>query len=189
MCEVPVFYATTDGQTRRIAERIAQELRRRGLVSAAIDLDSTAASNVDWNLVRAVGFGASLRAGRHQAVASTFARQHREALGSRPSLFFSVSLSAGSKRAEERAAAERLAQTFVTTAGWKPLMVACVAGCLAYTRYGWFTRLLMRRIARKEGGPTDTTRDHELTDWTAVSEMARHFADLIQATPERGRVA
>ena len=34
MCEVPVFYATTEGQTRRIAQRIAEELR--GAASTAL---------------------------------------------------------------------------------------------------------------------------------------------------------
>jgi menaquinone-dependent protoporphyrinogen IX oxidase len=28
MCDVPVFYATTEGQIRRIADRIADQIRR-----------------------------------------------------------------------------------------------------------------------------------------------------------------
>jgi menaquinone-dependent protoporphyrinogen oxidase len=34
----------------------------------------------------------------------------------------------------------------------------------------------MRRIARKEGAPTDTSRDHELTDWPALD---RFVSDLV----------
>jgi menaquinone-dependent protoporphyrinogen IX oxidase len=37
MRDVPVFYATTEGQTRRIAERIAADLQARGLPGAAGD--------------------------------------------------------------------------------------------------------------------------------------------------------
>ena len=40
MCEVPVLYATTEGQTRRIAERLAHHLRERGLDSIAMAIDS-----------------------------------------------------------------------------------------------------------------------------------------------------
>ena len=38
MCEVPVFYATTEGQTRRIADYLAMTLCDLGLASAAIDV-------------------------------------------------------------------------------------------------------------------------------------------------------
>jgi menaquinone-dependent protoporphyrinogen oxidase len=40
----------------------------------------------------------------------------------------------------------------------------------------------LRRIARKEGGPTDTSRDHELTDWAAVAALA---ADVMGRAAER----
>jgi menaquinone-dependent protoporphyrinogen oxidase len=36
----------------------------------------------------------------------------------------------------------------------------------------------MKRIARAEGGPTDTSRDHELTNWEDVDEFAERFARL-----------
>lgn len=178
MCDVPVFYATTDGQTRRIAERLAEEFRQHGLASEAIDVESPDASGFDWDAARGVCLGASIRAGRHQASAMRFAHLHHSALSALPSLFFSVSLSAASRREGERQTAEQFAQAFVMSAGWQPSIVACVAGCLAYTRYSLLTRWLMWYIARKEGGPTDTTRDHELTDWAAVSALARRFSEL-----------
>ena len=49
MCECPVFYATTEGQTRRIAERIAALLHEHGLESRAIDVASNEALDVDWH--------------------------------------------------------------------------------------------------------------------------------------------
>ena len=60
MCELPVFYATTEGQTRRIAERLAALLHERGLDSRAIDVRSPDARDVDWVAVRAVAVGASV---------------------------------------------------------------------------------------------------------------------------------
>jgi menaquinone-dependent protoporphyrinogen oxidase len=42
----------------------------------------------------------------------------------------------------------------------------------------------MKRIARKEGGPTDTSRDYEYTDWEAVDRFADAFAAKLQM-PQR----
>ena len=187
MYDVPVFYATTEGQTRRIAERIAASLRAQGLGSLAMEVTSATARAVDWSAVRGVVVAASLHAGRHQGRALTFARRHAAELGLRPSLFVSVSLSAASRIPAERLAAEQLACQFTRDAGWTPAQVACVAGALAYTRYSFLTRWFMKRVARKEGGPTDTSRDHELTDWAAVANLAAAFAQVVRDVRPQAR--
>lgn len=180
MYDVPVFYSTTEGQTRRIADRIAASLRAAGIGSIAMEVTSAAARSFDWSLAEGVVIAASLHAGAHQKAATAFVRRHRAQLNALPSLFVSVSLSAASRDAEERLAAERLAQAFPADIGWIPGRVACVAGRLAYTRYSFLERWLMRRIARKEGAPTDTSRDYELTDWPALESLATEFARLVR---------
>jgi menaquinone-dependent protoporphyrinogen oxidase len=176
MCEVPVFYATGEGQTRRIAERIAEQIRRHGLDSRAVPIISEEASQVDWTRVRGVAVGASLHMQRHQPEAVAFARAHHQALSALPSLFFSVSLAAASVRASELEAARRIAEQFPSDTGWTPSRVASVAGRLAYTHYNWLVRFFMRRIAVKEGGSADTTRDHEYTNWEQVERLADELA-------------
>jgi menaquinone-dependent protoporphyrinogen oxidase len=176
MCEVPVFYATTQGQTRRIAEQLAEQIRTHGLDSRAIPIISEESSHIDWSKVRGAALGASLHLQKHQAEAVAFARVHHVPLSAIPSLFFSVSLSAGSKRADEVAAARSLAEKFATDTGWHPTRIACIAGRLAYTQYNWLVRLMMRRIAAKEGGSRDTSRDHEYTDWQHVAQLADELA-------------
>jgi menaquinone-dependent protoporphyrinogen oxidase len=42
----------------------------------------------------------------------------------------------------------------------------------------------MKRIARKEGAPTDTSRDYELTNWEEVDKLAREMARNIHARSE-----
>jgi len=101
-------------------------------------------------------------------------------LNSRPSVFFSVSLSAASRNLAEVEAARDIARAFPTAAGWQPHDVVTIAGCLAYSRYNFLTRLLMKHIARKEGAPTDTRRDYEMTDWAAVDGLGRDMAGLIR---------
>jgi menaquinone-dependent protoporphyrinogen oxidase len=181
MCEVPVLYATTEGQTGRIADRLAHHLRERGLDAVAIAVDSPEASAIPWDRVHGVCLGASLHIQKHQSAALQFAQAHRAQLSACPSLFFSVSLSAASKIPDERLAAERLAADLPQKAGWQPSRIASVAGRLAYTRYGPVTRWFLRRIARKEGASVDVTRDHEYTDWTQVEALANELADAIRA--------
>jgi menaquinone-dependent protoporphyrinogen oxidase len=181
MSEVPVFYTTTDGQTRRIAERLAGRLRAHGIASTAADVADDDAPPFDWHNVRGVVLAAPVRMGGHQRAARDFVVAHRKALSAVPSLFVSVSCSAASKNAGEREAARDIAARFVVETGWTPWRLACVAGALAYTRYNVFVRWFMRRIAAKEGGPTDTSRDHELTDWPAVDRLADELADQLTA--------
>jgi menaquinone-dependent protoporphyrinogen oxidase len=180
MCDVPVFYATTEGQTRRIAERIADQIRKHGLDSRAVAIISEEASHIDWSRVRGVALGASVHLGKHQAEAVAFARVHHAPLSAIPSLFFSVSLAAGSKRADEVADVRRIAEQFAVDTGWQPTRIACVAGRLAYSQYNWIVRMLMRRIALREGGSGDTSRDHEYTDWLQVEKLADELAYAVR---------
>jgi menaquinone-dependent protoporphyrinogen IX oxidase len=57
--------------------------------------------------------------------------------------------------------------------GWRPERVLPVEGALAYSRYNFLIRFVMKRIARKAGAPTDTSRDYEFTDWSKVDSFIR----------------
>jgi menaquinone-dependent protoporphyrinogen oxidase len=37
----------------------------------------------------------------------------------------------------------------------------------------------MKRIARKSGGSTDTSRDHDYTDWAALDLFVQEFVEAI----------
>lgn len=182
MCDIPVFYATTEGQTRRIADRIAARIREHGLSSEAISLEAPEAMQGEWETAPAIVIGASLHGGRHQKEAARFVRLHRDLLNQSISALFSVSLTAASKRAGEADKARRIAETFAEELGWRPHVVVSLAGRLAYTQYGFLKRWIVRAIARHEGGSTDTTRDFEYTDWAAVGQ----FADRIVAAVHAG---
>jgi menaquinone-dependent protoporphyrinogen oxidase len=189
MHEVPVFYATTEGQTRRIADRLVALLHDRGIDARAIDVRSDVVRQVDWSSVRLVVAGASVHAGRHQRAMEEFVRAHRDALNPTPSAFFSVSLRAASPKPADTESVRQLAVTFVNAAGWQPTRVITLAGRLAYTQYGWLTRAIMKRIARRAGMATDTTRDHEYTDWAQVSHFADDLAAMLRQGARETRVA
>ena len=96
MSELPVFFATTDGQTRRIAEAFAEHARSLGVDSHAIDVTSAQARDFSWARARGVVFAAPLRVGAHQREAGDFVRRNLAELNARPSLFLSISLSISS---------------------------------------------------------------------------------------------
>jgi menaquinone-dependent protoporphyrinogen oxidase len=179
-CEVPVFFATSEGQTRRIAQRMAEHLRAWGIDSYAIDVGSAAADAVNWARVRAVAVGASVHREQHQEVAADFIRTYKAQLNAHPSVFFSVSLGAVSPEPEYVQLARQLANEFPPSLGWHPSSIVCFGGALAYREYGALKRLMMRAIAKSGGWPTDTRRNHEFTDWNEVELLAHKILRLLQ---------
>jgi menaquinone-dependent protoporphyrinogen oxidase len=179
-CELPVFFATSEGQTRHIAERLASLLHGHGFDSRAIDVAGPDAESIDWTGVRGALVGASLHVGRHQKAADRFVRANWVRLNDVPSAFFSVSLAAASKNQQEVDEATRLARAFPEARGWRPVIVASIAGRLAYLQYNFLVRFVVRQISKKEGGPIDTSRNHELTDWTQVEKLAHDMAAVIR---------
>ena len=179
MADVLICYATGEGQTARVAERLAATLRDRGHGPTVVDLGagSPARPLDDFD---AVLVGASLHYGRHQRAVERFVRDELETLAARPTGFFQLSLSTASDDPDTRAAAAEIVEEFVEATGWQPDRVGLFGGALRYSQYGFLTRLAMKRIARNEGGSTDTSRDHEYTDWAEVDAFARDFAAFVE---------
>jgi menaquinone-dependent protoporphyrinogen oxidase len=181
-----VFYATREGQTRRIAEHLASALRDRGCAVDVMNVDGGLPPGLDVSRYAGAVVAASIHTGRHQRAMVEFVRKHRAALQALPTTFLSVSLSqAGvedanaSPERKARAAAEvrKTIDRFLRTTGWQPTRVHPVAGALLYRQYAPWLRLVMRFISGMAGASTDTTRDHEYTDWQAVSRFAGELAD------------
>ena len=170
-----VFYATREGQTRRIAEHLAAELRAHGV---AVDVRDVAHSGpVDWTAYSATILAASVHRGHHEKEMLRFVREHRLHLERARAAFVSVSLSergvedpneTPERRAQYAKDVQRMLDDFVADTGWQPTFVKPVAGALLYSRYNLLVRFVMKRIARQAGASTDTSRDHEFTDWAAL---------------------
>ena len=175
MANVLIVYGTTEGQTAKIAQHIGDAGRRLGhdvVVRHAPDV-----TGPDLDRQDAIIVGGSLHEGRYQRSVRRFVEQHKPALASRPSAFFSVSLAAASRNQDERAEARRIAADFVAGTGWAPKRIESFAGALRYTQYSWLKRMLMKHISEKEHGDTDTSRDFEYTDWDEVTRFAEGFFD------------
>lgn len=188
MKPIAVLYATREGQTQRIAEQVAAGLRGRGLEATALNLRD-AGAGVDLGAYSAVVLAASVHAGRHEREVVDLVKAHRTQLQSIPNAFLSVTLSeAGAERndatAEEHARfvadVQRMIDRFIGDTGWRPEHAVPVAGALRYSQYNFLVRLVMKRIAKQAGGSTDTSRDHDYTDWKALDDFTAAFADEVR---------
>lgn len=124
--------------------------------------------------------GASINFGKHQRSIRRFVRANREELSRIPSAFFSVSGAESSPDEAPRAMAKQYIANFIRETGWQPTLTESIAGAMAYTKYSPLMRWIIKRISQKEGGPADTTRDYEYTDW----EQVRRFADRFTEAPK-----
>lgn len=177
MKPVLVAFATREGQTRKIAEHVANTIRARGDEADLLDLASGTRIDLDLTSYAAVVLAASVRLGRHEHEMVEFVKAHHAELEHVPTAFLSVSLSeAGvedmTATFEERSRAaidvKKMIDDFCHQTGFHPSRVWPVAGALMYTQYGALVRFVMRRIAKRAGASTDTTHDHEYTDWKGL---------------------
>ncbi len=183
MARILVAYASTEGQTRKIAEFLADTLRTRGHAVDCLDCAAPAAARFEPAAGAHAGaiLAGSLHQSKYQAALLHFAGSRREWLAGMPCAFVSVSLSALLDDAGTQAELERLAHEFCAQTGLAPLLTLQAKGALRYTQYDWFKRMLMKLIADKIGGSSDATRDHEFTDWNELQRFADRFAALLAA--------
>lgn len=173
-----IVYTSREGQTAKIAHEMAGALRSDACeVEVVRAQDAPGPEGFD-----ALILGAPIHAGKHHPDAVAWVKRHRGAVEKTHSAFYSVSLAAASKDPSERAEAENLAEEFCTETGWRPELIACFAGSLAYSQYGLIKKLIMRRITAKEGGDTNTAHDYEYTDWDSVVAFARNVARSVSGS-------
>ena len=176
-----LVYGTTEGQTHKIAQFVADDLARLGHQTAVVNaIDEPAADPREFD---AVIIAASVHAGRYQTAVIHFVSQHLAALAVRPNAFLSVSLAAASKDEDDIQGIKRCVTLFTQQTGWTPQRTHHVAGAFRYSSYDFLKRWAMKYIAYRKGAPTDTTRDYELTDW---DDLAR-FIDSFVAESESAR--
>jgi menaquinone-dependent protoporphyrinogen oxidase len=185
-----VGYATKEGHTGSIARRIGEVLSAAG---HEVEVRNVADLPRDVSLddYDAIVLGAPVRAGKHLSRMTRFVRWHREDLDRRPSAFFSCSLTSAEQTEEAKRSARELVDAFIETTGWTPDHIGVFAGALLYRRYNFILRALMKTIARRSGGDTDTSRNYDYTRWDEVDAFAaglgHTFAARIAARAARPR--
>jgi menaquinone-dependent protoporphyrinogen oxidase len=179
-----VVYATREGHTRKIAERVAATMRARNDVVDVVEAAS-AAAGFDVSRYGGVVLAASLHGGKHEREMVDFVKANHAALDSVPTAFLSVSLTEAGvedrtapfeRRAKAAEEVKAAVEAFCHETGLHPSRVWPVAGALLYREYGVLKRLVLRMIVQRKGGDTDTSRDYDYTDWEALDRFVRVMA-------------
>lgn len=170
-----IVYGSTEGQTRKISEFLRDESEKAGHIPALFDAMVTPPDPAEFD---AVLVAASLHGGKYQVTVKDFVQKYHRSLNQMNSGFLSVSLTAATDEPESWKELKQHTEDFLLETGWKPNFVEQIAGALLYTQYDYFKRFIMRMISQRAGGDTDTSHDHEYTDWNQVQGVIHKIEEL-----------
>jgi menaquinone-dependent protoporphyrinogen oxidase len=172
-----LYYATRDGQSRRIATYIAERLAQAGIAAEPFDLAAGIPDEAALAREPLIVAVMAVRYGRHLPEAQRFVAAYR-ALGTRPPLVLaSVNLTAR-KLGKDTAEGNAYLRKLIARNALQPALAIAFAGKLDYPRYGFFDRQIIRFIMWLTGGPTEPTAVVEYTSWHAVDAFAARLAEL-----------
>ena len=169
---VLIAYATTEGQTRKIATAIADQTRRLGHDVRLID---TAREHSDLHLdgFDAIIIAASVHQDKHQDDIEDFVAASKSVLAKKPTMFISVSLAAAFEESRENA--ERYIAGFVESSGWRPGKTLAVAGALRSDEYDYYHQQILEHVVLKDRKIDHPEQDQEFTDWKELASAVEAF--------------
>ena len=165
--KILIAYATTDGQTRKIARFVADHLVDLGVSCELLNVED--AEGLELARFDRVVLAGSLHAGGYQKSLSAFVKARVGELARMQTLFLPVSLSAAGDDAEDWAGLRACLARFLAETGWTPGRIEHVAGAFRFTEYDFFRSWAMRRIASQKGEVVDPNADKEYTDLPALA--------------------
>jgi menaquinone-dependent protoporphyrinogen oxidase len=169
-----IVYATTDGQTRKIARFAADRLVAAGHGVELLNAEDT--GGLDLGRFDGAILAASVHVAVYQKALVGFARERAGELAKLPTLFLSVSLSAAGDDPEDQAGLAEILQRFLDVTGWRPGRVEQVAGAFRFGEYDFFKAWAMRWIERKKDPAAKPGEDKEYTDWAALGSLLDDWA-------------
>lgn len=170
-----IVFATREGQTEKVALRIANHLSK---IDFEVDVQNAAdAPQKPLGAYDLILCGGSMHIGGIEKELTKFVNSNAKMIEQKPNSFFLVLLSAATKnpklRAEWLSEAEKRLREQIQL---KFDHVEMIAGALKYSKYPWPVKWIMRRIAKKAGEGTDFSKDYEYTDWDQVKKYAENLA-------------
>ena len=166
-----IIYSSTDGHTKNICERIINFSNDTNKVKIA-SLDE--AITIDISEFAKIIIGASIRYGKHSKDLYKFIKLNKEILDAKESIFFSVNVVA---RKPEKNTAETnpYINKFLKISKWKPNKIKVFAGKVDYPNYNLIDKYIIKFIMFITGGPTDTSKSYEFTDWSKVDDFSEEL--------------
>jgi menaquinone-dependent protoporphyrinogen oxidase len=172
-----IIYASRHGQAEKIAKRISETVAADGVISDAVPIER--ANEFPLELYDFLIVAGSIHFGRHARALEKFIERKLPGISGMKAALVSVSGAASTAAGKEEA--ENYVYQLVRRTGWAPEIILTIGGGEPYTKYGFFTRMGMRSIAKKHGRIVDVHRDYEFTDWDAVDSFAHDFIRYVSA--------
>lgn len=175
MAHVLILYSTTDGHTLAICRRLGEVVKQEGhrVTMKCVDDEP----GIDIAPYDKVVVGARIRYGKHTPQVFDFARTHKQALDAKPNAFFTVNVVAR-KPGKNTPETNPYMRKFLARSAWRPKELAVFAGRIAYARYGWRDRTIIRFIMWLTQGPTAPDTDVDFTDWKKVEAFGRRVGEM-----------
>lgn len=175
---IGIYFASKHGQTCKIAHFLGDWFTEHGSDVHVIDLNQGIEGLAEVCNFEAVLVGAPMYRGRYPRAVRKFVKSNRSELMSVGSTgFFSTCLTETPGTRQAHLESLGPVREFLDDVSWTPEWIASFPGALNYREYNPLLRRVMKRISQKGGGPTDTSRDFELTRWNDVERFAHDFQE------------
>ncbi len=169
-----LIYASVDGHTKKISNFLNDQLQNEGQHVSLYEVDDFDGKLETFDKIIV---GSSIRYGVHHKAIIDFINEHKEALDTHKTAFFSVNLVAR-KPEKNQADTNPYVIKFFKEITWKPSLVDVFAGKLDYKKYPFFDRIMIQFIMWMTKGPTDSNAKIEYTDWDRVKSFGEKVIEL-----------
>jgi menaquinone-dependent protoporphyrinogen oxidase len=167
-----ILYGTKHGQTEKVCRRVAASIERSG---TTVELCKARRwSSPDLRAYDAVILASGVWYGKLAHSIERFAAKHAALLAAKDTALIAVSGAASTAAGMPTAIAD--ADAFCRRTGLHPVHRLLVGGGEPYSKYSWWTRTIMMKIARERGQKRDPSIDYEFTNWDLVDRFTRELA-------------
>lgn len=187
MRKILIVYSSKHSQTQKIANRLATILSKSSYKVEVLEINNASTESVaDYD---AVVIGGSVYIGQYSRHLKKWLKHHAGELDQTYTAFFSVCLGILQKETGVQSEERRFVGDLFRRTNWYPQIWTIFAGAISYSKYNWFIKRVMQNIAKKTGGSTDTTRDHDYTNWDDVEKFVKNILfDLQSIANFRGAI-
>ena len=174
MSNILIVYATTDGHTRKICERLQEVIEEQGSQVELLQIDGP---HPDLTQFDKIVVGASIRYGKHSKLIYDFVERNQELLETKPNAFFSVNVVAR-KPEKNQPDTNPYLKKFLSQIAWQPKQLAVFGGNLDYPNCGYLDRQMIRLIMWMTKGPTAPDTVVDFTDWDQVEAFGKKISAM-----------
>ena len=173
MIETLIIYSSTDGQTVKICNKLAE-------VNSSENVKLCSLNDVvkeDLNSYNKIIIGASIRYGKHNQKVLDFVKRNIKILNKVKTAFFSVNVVARKKK-KGTPSTNPYVIKFIKKTKWQPTKIAVFAGKVDYPSYRLFDKHIIRFIMWLTKGPTDISKSYEFTNWDEVKKFGKIINEM-----------